>query len=140
MTKPVKVLLGFLLVLFAGNLVYLAVGFLLERQNKQHAEAWLHDAEQFSRPDLTKQEVIKWLYEQGAELVVEGRKKNENRKETCFNAIWACQTMGKNSWWVDPMTAVLLFHFDENWKFTRIQMEIRDGELMTPMIRARDLF
>jgi hypothetical protein len=115
---PLVWVLAALAVWVAANLLVRTVRFIDEQAELKKAQAWLHQAEQELGPGTTREDAIRWLRRNGAEMVWELEKENDKPvEELGFRQISGRQVFGKRSFWTQPIEAELQLHFDGNWRY-----------------------
>jgi hypothetical protein len=109
-----------LLVLWlAGQTVISVAQFLNGRQSHQRADAWLQEAQVDAKPDMTPDDAARWLKASGVRpftTLVNGQKSKSH-------IIGGWRVLERKSIWTEPLTAELIFHFDSNGRFTRVELK-----------------
>src|SRR5262245_4913058 len=127
-TLLVSLLVAFAVIWIGGQAIVSAVRYMNGREARQRAEAWIQKAQQDARPDMTPEDAVRWLHENGAALVWRGEKEWVNGHEVENHNIMAYRIESQESIWVEPMTAELIFHFDTNWHFTNVELKCHPYE------------
>ena len=120
-----EIILVLFLFYLAGRLVIGTAKFINQRDINQQAEAWLNHAARSVNSKMTKEDAVHLLQYYRAEMITEGLKIRIDGQEKNFNAIMGSQRMSQSSVWTDPVTAVLIIDFDDEWHFKNVRMEMR---------------
>jgi hypothetical protein len=123
---PVAILLG---VWIVGQSVVSVVRHVNDQRSRQRAEAWWYQAQQDAKPDMTKDDAVRWLRQHGADKVLQGYKTWTDGVVRDDYDIIGYRKLGETSFWTNGMTAVLKFRFDEQWKFVNTELEILPYEV-----------
>lgn len=105
------------------------VKFINAREAWQRAEAWLNEAQRDAKPAMTPDDAIRWLKDQGITKAVKSATIATNEVITDYRAVVGYRRMSHQSVWSNPMTAQLIFHFDANWRFTKLELEVLNYEV-----------
>lgn len=94
------------------------------REAHQEAEAWFQEAQKGAKRDMTADDAVRWLKENGAGTVYKGERKWINEREMENHTVGGFRTVSEESLWTEPRTAELVFEFDSEWHFKEVKMAI----------------
>ncbi len=97
-----------------------------EQRAQAEAEAWLQQARQDARSNMTADDAARWLEEHGAHEVWRSDTTWINDKKVELNVIGGMRKLGEKGIWSDRKTAWLRFSFDAHWHFQEVELEIHD--------------
>jgi hypothetical protein len=121
----IRISVALVVIWIGGYAVVKIVRYFTCREARQMAEAWLQQAQENAKPDLTADDAIRWLREHGAGSVYRGEKAWINGREIGSHTILGYRKVGEESLWTEPITVVLVFAFDTEWHFTEVNVEVR---------------
>ena len=117
-------LLVALLALFFAIQVASLVKYVNGQVARYKAEGWLDKAKQDAKPDMTKDDAVRWLKQHGADSLSEGKTAWDNGQEVDWHSVEGFRKMSDKSLWTKQMTANLTFQFDTKWHFTKVVLSI----------------
>ncbi len=119
------VLVSLLVLWIAAQFIVSAVRYSHKREGLQRAEAWLHEAQRDAKSDMIKEDAIRWLRLHGADRVYLGATAIVNGKQIEWHVVAGDRKINQEEILTEPITAHLEFHFDTQWQFKEVTMEIR---------------
>jgi hypothetical protein len=125
----IRMLVALVALWIAGQAVVSVVRYVHDREAHQEAEAWLQQAQQGARNDLTPTDAARWLRQNGAGEVYRGETVTVNGQEVERHVIMGSRKVSTKCFWTDPLTAQLMFHFDTDWHFANLELECLPYEL-----------
>ena len=121
-TLLIRLVMAIVAIWVGGQVILAAVRYMNGREARQRAEAWFQQAQHDATPDTTPEDAVRWLRQhdskafRGEEAAVNGRLV-ENHVVTGY------RVESRKSFWTEPMTVELTFHFDANWRFDNVELE-----------------
>src|SRR5438876_4139061 len=82
-----RIILALLALWIAGQALIAVVRYFNGRQARQEAEAWLQEAQDDAKPDMTPDDAVRWLQQHGVAKAYRGAKRSVNGQEMEWHAI-----------------------------------------------------